>query len=96
MKVALMIPLFALFSFISVVSPQSFVYLSPWLDYFEGVALASFFLLLCEYVSPAAARQRDVFFAALEIKDKKSPDGRGNGVVWFRVRLLLPPKKPPG
>jgi len=83
MKIASLIPFFSIFSLLSICFPKAYVYLYPWLDYFESLSLGSFFLLMCEFVSPSA-EQRDVFFAALEIPDKKS-GGLRDGLVWYRV-----------
>jgi Organic solute transporter Ostalpha len=87
MKIATLIPAYAIISFIAVCSPKSYVYLDPWLDVFQSVALGYFFLLLCEFVSPSR-EQRDLFFAALQVKDKKAPGGVGGGMKWYRVSLL--------
>jgi hypothetical protein len=85
MKIACLIPAYATFSFIAVCAPTSAVYLSPWLDVFQSVSLGYFFLLLCEFVSPNR-EQRDLFFAALHIRDKKAPGQEGGGLKWYRVR----------
>jgi hypothetical protein len=84
MKIACFVPAFALVSFIGICSPKSNVYLEPWVDVFEAVALSCFFLLLCEFVSPDTT-QREMFFAALQVKDKKTPSGVGGGLIWYRV-----------
>jgi hypothetical protein len=84
MKIGLLIPFYALFSFLSVLSPKSQIYLTPWLDAVQSVSLGSFFLLMCEFVSPSRDQQT-VFFAALEIPNKKAPGGKGGGLVWYRV-----------
>ena len=89
LKISLVIPFYAVFSFLSVVFPAAQVYISPWLDFIQAISLGSFFLLLCEYVSPSEA-QRDVFFSAMTIPDKKSGTGTQDGLVWFRVRVPSP------
>jgi hypothetical protein len=76
MRVGNLISAFALISFLSICFPSAAVYIQPWLHVFEGFALGSFFLLLCDYVSPHRD-QRDVFFATK----------RKNGMKWFKVRL---------
>jgi len=85
MKIALLIPLYSIFSFLSICFPISFVYLVPWLHLFQAFALGSFFLLMCEFVSPSS-EQRDVFFAALRVLDKREAGGVGDGLTWYRVR----------
>ncbi len=83
LRISLMIPIYSLFSFLSVLAPTAEVYLAPWLDVFQGWALANFFLLMCEFVSPSDS-QRDVFFAGLTIPNKKGKVL--DGVAWYRVR----------
>ena len=74
MRIGTLITMFALISFLSVCYPEAEVYIHPWLDPVEGFALGSFFLLLCDYVSPHQ-HEREAFFAA---KQK-------NGLKWFKV-----------
>ncbi|KAH8882018.1 hypothetical protein GQ53DRAFT_772909 [Thozetella sp. PMI_491] len=88
LRISLVIFFYALVSFISLNEPHAFVYLHPWLDVVQSISLGSFFLLLCEYVSPSES-QRDVFFAALTVKDKKSPGGSRNALQWFKTRWIL-------
>lgn len=87
MKIATLIPSYSLLSFLSIYFPRAAVYISPWLDTIQAFALGSFFLLMCEFISESPT-ERDVFFAALVVKDKKSPNGQGNGLAWYRVRDL--------
>ncbi|KAF4984877.1 hypothetical protein FZEAL_30 [Fusarium zealandicum] len=78
MRIGNLITMFSLFSLLSVCLPKAAVYLHPWLGLFEGLALGSFFLLLCDYISPNRD-QRDVFLAAK----------REDGVKWFKTRWVL-------
>ncbi|KAM0234088.1 hypothetical protein ACHAP5_010191 [Fusarium lateritium] len=78
MRVGNLISAFALISFLSICFPSAAVYIQPWLHVFEGFALGSFFLLLCDYVSPHRD-QRDVFFATK----------RKNGMRWFNTRWIM-------
>jgi membrane-associated phospholipid phosphatase len=77
MKIGALITTYALVSFFSVAFPEASVYMHPWLDVIEGTALGSFFLLLCDYISPSQ-EQREIFFAT---KPKC-------GIRWFKVRWL--------
>ncbi len=89
LKISVVVPFYAIFNFLSVVFPAAQVYLLPWLDFIQAIALGSFFLLLCEFVSPSEI-QRDVFFSAMTVPDKKSGTGTRDGLVWFRVRVPKP------
>jgi len=66
--------------------PTSAVYIEPWLDLVQSLALGSFFLLMCELVSKNAT-EREMFFAALVIPDKKAPGGHSGGLTWYRVSI---------
>lgn len=74
MRIGTLITMYSLICFLSVCFPKSEVYIHPWLDLVEGFALGSFFLLLCDCVSPHHD-QREVFFATAKI----------GGVNWFRA-----------
>lgn len=89
LRISLIIPSWAIISFLSIAFPAAEVYLHPWLEFVQAICLGTFFLLLCEFVSPSA-QHRDVFFAALTVKDKKSPTGTQDGLQWFQVRLITP------
>ncbi|KAI8654182.1 hypothetical protein NCS56_01374800 [Fusarium sp. Ph1] len=78
MRIGTLITMYSLICFLSVCFPKAEVYIHPWLDLVEGFALGSFFLLLCDYVSPHH-EQRELFFAAEKL----------GGVKWFRTRWLL-------
>ncbi|EXJ86043.1 hypothetical protein A1O1_06412 [Capronia coronata CBS 617.96] len=86
LKICALIPIYAVLSFITIAVPDSYVYLTPWIEVFQAIALGSFFLLLCEYVSPSA-QTRDVFFAALKVSEKKGKQVQGLG--WYRRRWFL-------
>jgi hypothetical protein len=45
-----MVPVFSLVSFLSVAFYDTAIYIKPVEDLYEAIALASFFLLLCEFV----------------------------------------------
>ncbi|TDZ31360.1 Transmembrane protein [Colletotrichum spinosum] len=83
LRISLIILSWSIISFLSICFPRAEVYLHPWLDFIQSICLGTFFLLLCEFVSPSA-QHRDVFFAALTVKDKKSKTGTRDGLAWFR------------
>ena len=84
MRIACLIPFYSLFSLLSICFPKADVYISPWLDVVQAFALGSFFLLMCEFVSEDT-QERDSFFNALEIKDKKGRKPSGGSLFWYRV-----------
>jgi len=90
MKICLLLPFFSIVSILSIVFPEASVYLSPWLNFVESIAMGSFFLLLCEFVSESQV-ERDVFFAALVVVDKgskRAKNGQRGGLPWYRVCSL--------
>ncbi|KAE9377553.1 hypothetical protein N431DRAFT_451734 [Stipitochalara longipes BDJ] len=88
MKICWLIPFFSIISFLSIYHPEAYIYLSPWLNVVESIAMGSFFLLLCEFVSESRA-ERDVFFAAFVVVDKKAPNGNRGGLPWYRKRWFM-------
>ena len=84
MRICLLIPFYGILSFLQVYFPTANVYIAPWLDFVQAIALASFFLLLCEFVSPSR-EQRDVFFAAMEVPARRDKTRKVNGLGVFRV-----------
>ncbi|KAF4339938.1 hypothetical protein FBEOM_6163 [Fusarium beomiforme] len=57
MRIGTLISAFSIISFLSICFPKASVYIEPWLHVYEGFALGSFFLLLCDYVSPNRDQQ---------------------------------------
>ncbi|KAI1629515.1 organic solute transporter Ostalpha-domain-containing protein [Exophiala viscosa] len=88
LKICALIPIYSILSFLSIAFPNTYIYLDPWIEFFQGIALGSFFLLLCEFVSPSAS-SRDVFFAALQVpKSRLSRGGKQpvDGLEWYRKK----------
>ncbi|RVX67899.1 hypothetical protein B0A52_08504 [Exophiala mesophila] len=84
LKICALIPIEAFLNFISIVEPNAYVYLDPWIDVFQAWALGSFFLLMCEFVSPSA-QFRDVFFAAFKVPQRRRNRDPGlGGLEWYR------------
>ncbi len=81
--------MYSVLSFLGIAFPNAYMYLDPWRHFWESIALGSFFLLLCEFVSPSADF-RDVFFAALEVPEARKAREKGrpvevDGLEWYRV-----------
>ncbi|KAJ9148694.1 hypothetical protein NKR23_g5001 [Pleurostoma richardsiae] len=85
MRICVIIPIYAIFSFISIVVPAAYAYLEPWIDLFQAIALGDFFLLMSEFVTPTD-RHRDLFFSALEIPQKKRGQSTLDGLAWYRKK----------
>lgn len=92
MKICMLLPLYTITSFISICFPKADVYLEPWLEVFQAVALGAFFLLLCDFIASDNQTEVDVFFAAFEAPQKKNGD-RVHGLAWFRVCMRCTPRE---
>lgn len=96
LRICSYLPILAVGSLIQVAAPASYVYLSPWLDFAQSVALCNFFLLLCQFVSPSDSH-REVFFSGLKaptsLRDRarRRPqnDDTASGLRWYRRMWLL-------
>lgn len=85
MRVIALVPLYSIVNLLIVCFPQADVYLDPVLELLQALCLASYFMLLCEYISPHD-EGRGGFFAQIEIEDKKAEGGVvQDGVKWFSV-----------
>ncbi|KUI74060.1 hypothetical protein VM1G_09704 [Cytospora mali] len=104
MRIGCYLPIFAIGCFLEVSFPNAYMYINPWLDVVQAVALCNFFLLMCQFVSPSDSH-RELFFAGLKVPQKKKKSRRGgrrgrgqepeveeepiNGLEWYRKRWLL-------
>lgn len=92
MRISLYVPFYSIICLLCIYLPSAAVYLRPWLEVAQAHCLATYFLLLCEYVSPNA-EERGFFFATLEVKDekatKKNKGKKIDGMQWFKVRRFV-------
>ncbi|KAJ5966507.1 hypothetical protein N7481_013221 [Penicillium waksmanii] len=86
-EICILLPLYTITSFLSICFPQAYTSLAPWLDAFQEVALGSFFLLLCEFISKDSATEIDIFFVAFEAPQKKGKPYM-IGLEWFRKQWI--------
>ena len=84
MRICVLIPIYSLCAFISIVAPVAYAYIAPWIDVVQAVALGDFFLLMLEFVTPDQSR-RDMFFSGLVITQKKAGKEPIDGVTWYKV-----------
>lgn len=89
MRIIALVPSYTVINILCISFPNAAVYLTPLLEILQALCLASYFVLLCEYISPHT-QGRDAFFARIEIEDKEAPDGKVNdNVKWFKVSLFF-------
>ena len=82
MRICLVIPTYSILNLLSISFPSAYVYIEPWLNVSEGIALATFFLLLCNFIS-TDSYQRDAFFSGVQLQDKKGEPI--DGPAMYRV-----------
>lgn len=89
MRVVALVPLYSIINLLCICFPTAWVYITPVLDLFQSLCLASYLLLLCEYLSPDRDG-RDAFFARIEIEDKKAEGGKVQDTVkWFWKQTFM-------
>lgn len=72
LRICCYLPIFSIGCFLEILFPNAYVYINPWLDFAQALALCSFFLMMCQFVAPSDT-QREQFFAALQV-----PQGKKN------------------
>ncbi|KAG0124822.1 organic solute transporter Ostalpha-domain-containing protein [Tuber indicum] len=96
-RILLMIPIYAITSWLSYVWYWHAIYWEVARDCYEAFAIASFFTLLCAYVAPDLRGQKD-FFASMDVKpwpwpitwinkcmNKRQIRKPRNGLTWFNL-----------
>lgn len=87
LRICLLIPVASLIQFIGQVVPVAYFYILPWADMMQALALANFFLLLLEFISPHET-QRDFFFSGLQVPAKRSGRPPRDGLRWYRRKWI--------
>lgn len=88
MRISTLLPLYSIFSLLGICFPEVYVYLEPWLDVFQSVALGIFYLLMLEFLAPSISRE-NMFFAPLAIPPSGS-ESPAESLSWYRVSPILP------
>ena len=79
LRILALAPIFALVFFLAGSVPSAAIYVQPWADAYESVALASYFILLVTYTEPNP-QLRDAFFDRLP--QPRSDEG---SLRWYHV-----------
>lgn len=85
MRIATLLPLYSIFSFIPICFPNTYVYMFGWIEVVQGIALYSFLMLLCDFLAPND-RHRVFFFASLRIPGRRDKTKTTDGLTWLQVR----------
>ncbi|CEO60463.1 hypothetical protein PMG11_05090 [Penicillium brasilianum] len=83
MRIATLLPIYSILSFISICFPNSYVYLTGWVEVIEGIALYTFLMLLCDFLAPND-RNRVDFFASLRIPSRMDKTKTNDGLTWLQ------------
>lgn len=87
LRICLLIPIASLLQFIGQVVPAAYFYILPWADMMQALALANFFLLMQEFISPHAA-QREHFFGGLQVPPRRKGRPARDGMRWYRRKWV--------
>ena len=90
MRIIALVPTFALIYFINISLGTSATYLVPWGTVCESIALASFFFLVCDYLSPTLSGQSSSFdfLGSDQVKDSAAPPDIRRLKVCSRSRQI--------
>ena len=89
-RVISLVIFFSVISWLAVWFEDAARFLTPLLPFYESYIFASFFLLLCAWISPNPL-ERDGFFNNLEHKNRQGEIIRGGSLALFHVRDCAPP-----
>ncbi|ETS75599.1 hypothetical protein PFICI_12543 [Pestalotiopsis fici W106-1] len=89
LRICLFIPIYAIGSFIEICAPAAYIYLRPWLNTAQAVALANFFLLVCRFLSSETDDRREVFLAPMQAMRAKSTKGAVKAANGYQKTWLL-------
>jgi hypothetical protein len=84
MRIINLIPAYQILSYASICFPNAYVYLQGFTEVFQGIALYSFLMLMCDFMAPTDQGKVE-FFSSLEIKEQWRPKRTRNGLKFLKV-----------
>lgn len=84
MRIATLLPIYSILSFIPICFPNAYVYLVGWVEVIQGIALYTFLMLLCDFLAPSD-RNRIIFFSSLRIPGRTDKNKTTDGLTWLQV-----------
>lgn len=87
MRIVNMLPSYTLVAYASLAKPNSFIYLSEWVEVFQAIALYAFLMLLIDFLAPSD-EERISFFASLRIRKTFKKGKYREGLSWLKVRFV--------
>ncbi|CAI7671214.1 unnamed protein product [Penicillium manginii] len=83
MRIINLIPAYQILSYASICFPNAYVYLQGFTEVFQGIALYSFLMLMCDFMAPTDQGKVE-FFSSLEIKEQWRPKRTRNGLKFLK------------
>lgn len=77
-------PSYQVLSYVSICFPNSYIYLQGFTEVFNGIALYSFLMLLCDFMAPTDQSKVE-FFSSLETKRQWQLKKKRNGLAFLKV-----------
>ncbi|KAJ5273008.1 hypothetical protein N7478_008133 [Penicillium angulare] len=84
MRICNLIPSYQVLSYVSIVVPNSYIYLKGFGEVMQGVALYSFVMLLCDFMAPTDEAKVKLF-SSLEIRRQWQPKKKRNGLAFLKL-----------
>ncbi|CAI7677830.1 unnamed protein product [Penicillium pancosmium] len=84
MRICNLLPSYQVLSFASICFPNSYIYLQGYTEVFNGIALYSFLMLLCDFMAPTDQSKVE-FFSSLETKRQWQPKKKRNGLAFLKL-----------
>lgn len=84
MRIIHMLPAYAGLSFLSICWPETYVYLTAWIEYFQALALYAFTLLLIDFLAPTEA-EKFAYFRSLKVKKIFRKGKYRDGVSFLKL-----------
>ncbi|KAH8668627.1 organic solute transporter Ostalpha-domain-containing protein [Xylariales sp. PMI_506] len=89
LRISVFLPIYGIGSFIEVCAPTTYVYLQPWLEVVQSFALASFFLMMCRFLSNENASNTDVFLAPFRAVQAKSDKPQSKQMFLYQKHWFM-------
>lgn len=86
MRIIHMLPAYAGLSFLSICWPETYVYLTAWIEYFQALALYAFLLLLIDFLAPTD-QDKLAYFGSLKVPKIFRRGKYREGVSFLKLTL---------
>ncbi|KAJ5217297.1 hypothetical protein N7468_010305 [Penicillium chermesinum] len=84
MRIAHMLPAYSILSFIAIVWPGTYVYMTGWVEVFQAIALYAYLMLCVDFLAPRDQDKID-FFTSLKVPKSFKKGKYREGLSWFKL-----------